>query len=167
MGRQLKRRETLNVFRANWVRAEVTRFQSLRGRGKQPERWGGHIMLKQEQQNSESQRLGLSFASRLSLVFPQHANRYLKSARTCFAEVLRLGSNVSSLDMRSIASEVRSLSVPAVLAVSVCHKYLAMRKRKTIWMMRHGDSTVLCGFFRYQQASSEPNRHAWQLQKMA
>lgn len=49
----------------------------------------------------------------------QHYPTCATSALTCFAEVLRWGSSVRSLEIKSIASEVTSLSVPAVRAASV------------------------------------------------
>lgn len=55
-----------------------------------------------------------------------------KSALTCFAEVLRWGSSVRSLEIKSIASEVTSLSVPAVRAASVWH-----------WVRRSGSNAVI------------------------
>ena len=43
--RQLKRRELLNVFRANWVRTEVARIQSLRKGGVSGEGGGDTKLL--------------------------------------------------------------------------------------------------------------------------
>lgn len=139
---KLERRHVENVGRAYWVRAEVARFQSLRERGV------GQVTI--ETTMSSVQTIDINFDDehrvRLTHFDPpaaptvcghgrasvhgafslsRHENLHvpwgiLSTTLTCFAEVLRFGSSVRSLDMRSVASEVKSFSVPAVLEVSAC-----------------------------------------------
>lgn len=99
-------------------------------------------------------------------------SRFRSNLLTCLAEVLRLGSNVRSLEMRSIASEVSSFSVPAVRAVSVCQisdklkiSFNAQRAGERTQMTKHdGENKDL---LLTQQQLSTQHQYPWWLQYTA